>query len=106
MLPVDRIQYLVSLFQRERTDRLRRLLAVPRAAVRAAQTRHNPHRLLKNFTGVGYRTRLTAQLAFLGFSLPTHASHCPTDVPDPASYTGSQCMLRTHSAIFRCHPPQ
>ena len=41
IVPVDRLEHLVGLLEHERLQRVDRLLAIPRAAVRRAQGRHD-----------------------------------------------------------------
>jgi hypothetical protein len=48
---VDRVQYLISLFEREGLDAVEGLFAVPRASARAAQAGHDRDQLLKLFAG-------------------------------------------------------
>ena len=48
---VDGVHHLVGLFQQEGLDGVEGLLAVPRAAARAAQAGHDLDQLLKLFTG-------------------------------------------------------
>ena len=50
---IDRVEHLVGFFQQERAQRLDRLLAIPGAALRSAQPRHDVNECLKGRTGVG-----------------------------------------------------
>ena len=50
---VDRVEHLVRLLEHEAAQRLERLLAIPRAALRAAQPRHDVDEGLEGGAGVG-----------------------------------------------------
>ena len=50
---VDRVEHLVRLLEHEAAQRLERLLAIPRAALRPAQPRHDVDESLEGGAGVG-----------------------------------------------------
>ena len=49
---IDRVEHFVRFLEQEAAQRFERLLAIPRAAVRAAQARHDIDELLEGRAGV------------------------------------------------------
>src|ERR1700723_3539020 len=90
VLPLDGVQHLVGLFQGVFADRSKALLAIPWAAPRSAESRHDRNALLKQCAGLGW----------LAAVLLVHASPL-TEVRPPTFVTDRSPSLPRAPAAIR-----